>query len=80
MRLLTGSRAIKITNNMGHSSLISHNSGEVDGFLGVVTGEGFHFSAVSSRTLARKETQRAVARSFVLTVTINKLRILSDLL
>ena len=57
---------------MGHTSLVAHESGEVDGFLGVVAGEGFHFAAVTSGTFPGQETERTMAGSFVLTVTIPK--------
>lgn len=32
----TGTRTVKITNNVGHTSLVAHDRSQVDGLLGVV--------------------------------------------
>jgi hypothetical protein len=57
---------------VGHASLVTHESSEMDGFLGVVAGEGFHFAAVTGGTFPRQETERAMTGSFVLTVTVQR--------
>lgn len=37
MRL--GARTVEIANNRGHTSLVAHSGGQVNGLLGVVLGE-----------------------------------------
>jgi len=53
---LTGSRSVKIPNNVGHTGLVSEGSGEVDGLLRVVLGEGLHLNVPKRE---RKEGTKA---------------------
>ena len=36
MLIRTGARTVKITNNVGHTSLVTQNSRQVNGLLGVI--------------------------------------------
>jgi hypothetical protein len=60
---LTGTRTFKITDNMGHTSLITHESGQVDGLLGIILGVSLNATTVRSSSLTRTETQMTVTRS-----------------
>jgi len=64
-----GSWPVEVTNNMGHASLVTHEGGQVHRLFGVIPREGLDFSPMASSTFPWKETQGAVAGSFVLAVT-----------
>jgi hypothetical protein len=64
-----GAWTIKITDDMGHASLVAKSGREMNGFLGIILWEGFDLSAMASGTLSRQETQRAMTRSLVLLLT-----------
>lgn len=64
-----GSWTVELADDMGHTSLVAHEGGQVDGFFRVILGERFDLSAVTSGTFTGKESERAVAGGFVLTVT-----------
>ena len=82
MLIRTGARTVKITNNVGHTSLVAHNGGQVNGLLGVILcmsmslklrksrntylREGLNLSAVTGSSLTGKETKRPMAGCFVL--------------
>lgn len=55
-------RAVKVTHNVRHTSLVAHERGQVDRLLGVVARERLDLTAVARSALAREETKRAVAR------------------
>lgn len=57
-----GTRSVKVTDDVGHTSLVAEHGSEVDGLLGVVLGESLYLSAVPSGTLTGQETQRTVTR------------------
>jgi hypothetical protein len=40
---LTGSRSVKVSDDVGHTGLVSEGSGEVDRLLRVVLGERLHY-------------------------------------
>lgn len=63
-----GSRSVEVTNNVGHTGLETHGSGQVDGLLGVVLGEGLDLTPVSGSTLPGKVGQRTGSWFLVLSV------------
>jgi hypothetical protein len=67
-RILTGSRTVKVTDDVGHTGLESHGSGQVDGLLGVVLGESLTLTPVAGGTLPGKEGQRTGSWFLVLSV------------
>jgi len=64
-----GARAIKITDDMGHTGLVAKSGGKMDGFLWVILWEGFDLSAMASSSFPRKKSKRTVSWSLVLAVT-----------
>jgi hypothetical protein len=64
--LLTGTRTFKITDNVGHTSLITHEGSQVDGLLGVILRISLNATAVRSSSLTGAETQVTVTGSLVL--------------
>jgi len=64
-----GSRSVEVTDNMGHTGLVSHDSGEMNRLLGVILWEGLDFATMTSSTLSWEETQRTMTGRFKLTVT-----------
>lgn len=56
-----GTRLVEVSDDVGHTSLVSHDGSEVDGLLGVVLGEGLDLTAVSGSTLSGEETQRTMS-------------------
>jgi hypothetical protein len=63
--LLTGTRTFKITDNVGHTSLITHEGSQVDGLLGVILRISLNATAVRSSSLTGAETQVTVTGSLV---------------
>jgi len=63
-----GTRTVKITNNVSHTGLVTHEGGQVDGLGLVILGERLHTTTVGSATLARKETKMAVSGSLELSI------------
>ena len=59
-----GSGSVKITENVGHTSLVTKHGGEVDGLGLVITGERFNFTAVSGSPFPWQESGRTVSRVF----------------
>lgn len=59
-----GARTFEISNDVGHAGLVAHEGCQVDGFLGVVPGEGLHLSAVTSCALPGQEAKRTVPLLF----------------
>lgn len=41
-RIRTGARTVKITDNVGHTSLVTHNGSQMNGLLGVILYEGIY--------------------------------------
>jgi hypothetical protein len=66
-----GSRAVKVTDDVGHASLEAEVSGEVHGLLGVILGERLDVTAVLGGTLAGKESKRSRTRLLVLEMLAN---------
>jgi hypothetical protein len=63
-----GARSVEVTNDGGHTSLVTHSGGQVDGLLGVILGEGLDLSTVTSSALPGQVSQGAVAGSLKLSV------------
>ena len=55
---------------MGHTGLVTDEGGHVDGFLGVVTGEGSNATELTAGALTGEETERTVTRSFKFTMRL----------
>lgn len=47
-----GTRSVKVTDNSGHTGLVTHGGRQVDGLLGVILGEALDLSTVSGSALA----------------------------
>lgn len=63
-----GTTTVKVTDNGGHTGLVTEEGGEVDWLALVVLGESLHPTTGRGRTLAGQECQRTGAGLFVLTV------------
>jgi len=61
-------RTVDITNDMGHTSLVAHESGQMAGLGGIVLREGVDLATRVVGTLARAETQRTMTGSLKLAV------------
>ena len=59
-----GAGSVHLANDVGHAGLVGEEAGQVDGFGGIVPGEGLHFAAVAAGALLGKEAFAAVARRF----------------
>jgi hypothetical protein len=51
--------ALVVAGNVGHTCLVTHEGGEVDGLLGVILGEGSHTAAVVSCSASWEEGEGA---------------------
>jgi hypothetical protein len=60
---LTGTRTLKITDNVGHTSLITQEGSQVDRLLGIILRISLDAATVRSSSLAGTETQMTMARS-----------------
>lgn len=58
----TGSGSVKVSDDVGHTGLVSEGGGEVDRLLGVVLGEGLHLSDSKDEGWGR--SRRRSASSF----------------
>ena len=65
-----GTGAFEITNNVSHTSLETHESGQVDGLGAVVAGEGLDATLMTLAALTRQETERTMTRSFKFTMRL----------
>jgi len=63
-----GSRSVEISDNVGHTSLVTEESGKVDRLGSVILGEGFTFTSVSGASFFRQETKGTTTGVLVLTV------------
>jgi len=61
-------RTVDITNNVSHTSLVAHESGQMAGLGSIILREGADLTTRVVSTLAGTETQRTVTRSLKLTV------------
>lgn len=61
-------RAVEVPHNGRHAGFVAHGCREVDGFLGVVLGEGLDLASMTGCPLTGQEGQRAMARRFELSV------------
>ena len=64
VQLRTGT--VEVTNDVSHTSLVTHEGSQVDWLLGVVLRERLNLAAVARSTLAGQETKRAVTGVLVL--------------
>ena len=55
-RILTRSRTVKITNNVGHTGLVAHNSRQVDGLFRVILPDAASTPIPSPQTSTQKRT------------------------
>lgn len=70
LTILTGTRTIQITNNVGHTSLVTHEGSQVNRLLGIILRIGLDTTTVLSGALTGEETQVTVTGSFVLAVRL----------
>jgi hypothetical protein len=61
-------RTVDITNNVGHTSLVAHESGQMAGLGSIILRESVDLTTVVVSTLAGTETKRTVTGSLKLTV------------
>ena len=71
---LTWSGSVGFTQHVAHARLVPYESGQVDGFLGIVLRERLHLSAVPLRPLLWVEPHRSMARCAELAVRLNERR------
>ena len=64
----TGSWSVEVTDNVGHSGLVTHDGSKVYGLFGIILRARFYLSTVAGSTLAGEETKRTVTGGFVLKV------------
>uniref|UniRef100_A0A671K1K6 Uncharacterized protein n=1 Tax=Sinocyclocheilus anshuiensis TaxID=1608454 RepID=A0A671K1K6_9TELE len=55
------SRSVDLTDNVGHASLVSKESSQVNRFAGIIFRETLHLATMAFAPLAGQEAQRAVA-------------------
>jgi len=67
-----GTGTVQVTNNMGHTGLVTHEGSQVDGLGGIILREGLGLSAVTGSALARQEAQGTVTWSFELAVRLEE--------
>ncbi len=65
-----GAQLVDITHNVGHTSLVANEGGQVNRLGWVVFGKGLAFTTVSARALFGQETQRTVSGMFKFTMTL----------
>jgi len=63
-----GTRLVNVTDDMGHTGLVTHETGEVALLGGIILGERFDLTEVMFGTLLGQETQRTVTGAFELTM------------
>ena len=63
-----GTSTVNSTDDVGHTGLVSTESGKVRSFLGIVLGEGSDATSMALGTLLGQESQVTTARSFELSV------------
>lgn len=63
-----GSGSVKVSDDMGHTSLVAHESGKMNRLGRIILGESLYSSSVPGGTLSGQETQGTVSGSFVLSV------------
>jgi len=63
-----GTRFVDITDDMGHTSLVTHETGQVRGLGGIILRERFDLTPVVTGALARQETEVSVTRALELTM------------
>lgn len=64
-----GTGTVQVTDDVGHTGLVTHEGGQVDGLGGIILGEGLGLTLVAGSTLAGQETQGSVTWPFEFTVS-----------
>merc|ERR1719260_137105 len=62
--VVLGTRTIHLTDNVGHTGLVSHEASQVDLLAGIVLGEGLGLAAVALGPFLREESLRPMTGSF----------------
>lgn len=60
--VLTGSRTVSLTDDVGHASLVADEAGQMHGLGGVILGEGLNLTTMTGSTLLGVEGHGAMAR------------------
>lgn len=68
--ILTRSRTVEVTDDVGHTGLVTEEGGKVDGLSFVILREGLALSAVPGGPLAGQESQGTGTGVFELTVRL----------
>jgi len=63
-----GARPLDLSDDVGHTGLVAHEGGHVDGLARVILGEGLYFAANALGTLLGKESLRPVTGCLKLTM------------
>jgi hypothetical protein len=61
-----GTGTVQVTDDVGHTGLVTHEGGQVDGLGGIILGEGLGLTLVTGSTLAGQESQGSVTWPFEL--------------
>lgn len=65
-----GAGTVQVTDNVGHTGLVTHEGSQVDGLGSIILGEGLGLAPVAGSTLAGQESKGTVARPLKLTVRL----------
>jgi len=65
-----GAGTVQVTDDVGHTSLVTHEGGQVNRLGVIILGEGLGLTPVASSTLAGQESKGTVARPLKLTVRL----------
>jgi len=63
-----GTGTVQVADDVGHTGLVTHEGGQVDGLGGIILGEGLSLTSVAGSALAGQEPEGTVTRSLKLTV------------
>lgn len=67
-----GSRTIKVTDDVSHTGLETHEGSEMDRLAGIILGEGLDVTTDGARALAGQETEGTVTGSFEFTMRLQE--------
>lgn len=65
-----GAWAVQVTDDVGHTGLVAHETGQVHRLGGIILGEGLAAGSLAGSALPGEESERTVARGFEFTVRL----------